>query len=275
MAEVVSEEHGPPKPVSTAEETFFRHRQREMVVNQRRFGLAYFVLAIGVGVAVGLAIVLIGRGSSHHAKATNAAFTPSASGELGAKQIAHHVDVKYRQADGSPLVSVIGERPNYQGQPLQYYLIRPNDATDPNKDIAIFNVGNGIMYSMCGLGKNCATSSGGSTNDVQLLKREALELTFDTFKSDSSVQTVTTLLPPFQQGTQTSTLAIVFKRSDLAGQLRRPLSKLLPESGPLDPGQIKNAEIDRINALEIGSVYLYDVAQGPDGNAYLRLDPLG
>jgi hypothetical protein len=270
MAEVVSEEHGP-KRVSTAEETFFRHRQREMVVNQRRFGLAYLVLAIGVGVAVGLAIVLIGRGTSHHAKVANTAFRPSASGELGAKQIAHHVDLKYRQADGSPLVSVIGERPNYQGQPLLYYLIRPHDATDPNRDIAVFTVGNGIMYSMCGLGKNCATSSGGSSDDAQLLKREALELSFDTFKSDSSVQTVTTLLPPFQQGT----LAIIFKRSDLARQLGRPLAKLLPEPGPLKPGGINTAEIDRIDAIEAGSVFLYDVAQGPDGNAYLRLDPLG
>jgi hypothetical protein len=271
MAEVVSEEHGAPKPVAPAEEVFFRNRQREMVVNQRRFGLAYLVLAIGVGVAVGLAIVLIGRGTSHHAKATNTVFKPTASGELGAKQIARHVDLKYRQADGSPLVSVVGERPNYQGQPLLYYLIRPHDATDPNKDIAIFNVGDGIMYSMCGLGKNCATSSGGSTNEAQLLKREALELSFDTFKSDSSVQTVTTLLPPFQQGT----LAIIFRRSDLARQLGSPLSNLLPEGGPLKPGDIKTAEIDRIDAIEAGSVYLYDVAQGPDGNAYLRLDPLG
>ena len=46
MAEVVSEEHGAQKPVAPAEETFFRHRQREMVVNQRRFGLAYLVLAV-------------------------------------------------------------------------------------------------------------------------------------------------------------------------------------------------------------------------------------
>lgn len=272
MAEVVSEEHGAHKPVSAAEETFFRHRQREMVVNQRRFGLAYLVLAIGVGVAVGLAIVLIGRGVSHHAKTGATVFRPTQSGELGAKQIAHHVDLEYRQADGLPLVSVIGERPNYQGQPLLYYLIRPHDATDPNKDIAIFTVGNGVMYSMCGLGKNCATASGGgSTDEAQLLKREALELSFDTFKTDSAIQTVTTLLPPFQQGT----LAIIFKRSDLAAQLGRPLSKLLPEPGPLKPGDIKTAEIERINALEAGAVYLYDVAQGPDGNAYLRLDPLG
>jgi hypothetical protein len=270
VADVVSEGPGEqlsPKP----EESFFRPKPaaKEIVVNPRRFGLAYFVLAVGVGVAVGLAIVLIGRGSSHHA-ATSEGFKPAQSGELGAKAIARHVDIKYRQADGSPIAAVIGQRPNYQGQPLSYYLIRPHDAQDPNHDIAIFTVGNGIMYTMCGFGKNCATSSAETPEEAQLLKREALELTMTTFKSDSSVQTVTTLLPPLPQGA----LAIIFKRSDLGGWIHKPLSALLPGSGTLKPGQIGNEEAQRIDTIEAGALYTYDAAQGPDGNPYLRLDPI-
>ena len=159
MAEIVSEET-PRKPAApVAEQPFFRHTQKEILAHQRRFGLAYLVLAIGVGVAVGLGIVLIGRGTTHHAATGVKTFTPTKSGELGAKQIAHAVGQKYRQTNGAPLTSVIGERPNYQGQALSYYLIRPHDAQYP-KDIAIFTVGNGIMYTMCGFGKNCATTSG-------------------------------------------------------------------------------------------------------------------
>ena len=271
MADIVSDEAAAQPSPKPEDSPFFRQKPtQDVVVNPRRFGLAYFVLAIGVGVAVGLAIVLIGRGSSHHAK-TSQGFNPKASGELGAKEIARHVGQKYRQENGSPIAAVVGQRPNFQGQPLSFYLIRPHDAQDPKKDIAIFTVGNGIMYTLCGFGKNCATETAETAGEAQLLKREALELTMTTFKSDSDVLTVTTLLPPLQQGT----LAIIFKRTDLGGWIHKPLSELLPDSGKLKPGQIGNNEAQRIDSIEAGALYTYDAVQGPDGNAYLRLDPIG
>ena len=271
MAEVVSEEHGSQAPRPTAEETFFRHRQRDMIVNQRRFGLAYLVLAVGVGVAVGLGIVLVGRGTSHHKAVGATVFHPTKSGELGAKQIAHHVAGQYRQADGSQLVSIIGERPNYQLNPLLFYFIRPKDAQYPN-DTDIFTVGNGIMYSMCGSSANCAAPAAvASQNGAMLLKREALELSFDTFKSDSAVQTVTTLLPSLSS----TSLAIIFKRSDLSHWLSKPLSSILTEKAPLTPGKIQTAEAQRIDTIEAGAIYQYEAEQGSDGNAYLKIDPVG
>ena len=273
MADVVSEESAAPSPAQPEGSPFFRQKPTsDVVVNPRRFGLAYLVLAIGVGAAVGLAIVLIGRGSGHHAATNVHTFRPTASGELGAKEIARHVAVKYRQADGAELTAVVGQRPNFQGQPLSYYLIRPHDAQDPNKDIALFSVGNGIMYAMCGFGKNCQTTATESNAEAQLLKREALELTLTTFKSDSSVQTVTTLLPPIPQGS----LAIIFKRSDLQGWLHKPMSDLLSNpSTRLKPESLAKDEIERVDTVEAGALYVYDAVQGPDGNPYLRLDPLG
>jgi len=270
VAEVVSEDAAA-QSASAAEEPLFRKNKGDLIVNHRRFGLAYLLLAVGIGVAVGLGIVLIGRGSDHKAVTGAQAFRPSQSGELGAKQIARYVGLKYRQSDGSPLTAVIGERPNFQGQPLSFYLIRPNDAQDPNKDIAIFSVGNGIMYSMCGFGKNCATSTTETAQQALLLKREALELTMNTFKSDSAVDTVTTLLPPLAQGS----LAIIFRRSDLGAWVHQPLANLLSTPGPVKPGQVPAAEAQRIDAISAGALYSFDAAQGPDGNAYLRLDPLG
>ena len=272
MAEVVSEEHGPQKRVAPAEEMFFRHRQREMVVNQRRFGLAYLALAIGVGVAVGLGIVLVGRGTSSHHKASNVTvFHPTQTGELGAKQIARHVGYEYRQAGGDPLVSVIGERPNYQYNPLLYYLIRPVDAQYPN-DIDVFTVGNGIMYSMVGTGANGAGPPALATPaGAVLLKREALELSYDTFKTDSSVQTVTSLLP-----TLSSThVAIIFKRSDLQPWLGKPLSHILQAPTPIKVGDVSTAEGQRIDHIESGSVYTYEPVEGADGTTILRITPVG
>ena len=273
MAEVVSEETAA-QPAPPAEEPFFSPKskgQGDLIVNHRRFGLAYLLLAVGIGVAVGLGIVLIGRGSDHKAATGAQTFKPTQSGELGAKQIARHVGLKYRQSDGSPLTAVIGERPNFQGQPLSFYLIRPHDAQNSDKDIAIFPVGNGIMYAMCGFGKNCGTSTTETAEDALLLKREALELTMNTFKADSAVDTVTTLLPPLQQGN----LAMIFKRSDLNAWVHRPLSSLLSTPGTLKPGQVPTAEAQRIDTVSAGSVYLYDAVQAGDGNAYFRLDPIG
>lgn len=274
MAEIVSEETGATPSTPIAEQPFFRPSQKDVLAHQRRFGLAYLVLAVGVGVAVGLGIVLIGRGSSHHAATGSKTFKPALSGELGAKQIANHVGQQYRQADGAPLTAVVGERPNYQGAPLTYYLIRPHDAQYP-KDIAVFPVGNGIMYSMCAFGKNCSTAAAGQNLEENLLlKREALELSLNTFKADGSVQTVTTLLPPFRQGQALATFAVIFTRHDLAKWIHEPMSSVLTARGPLRPGQVPTSESRRIDSIEAGTLYTVDPAQGPDGNAYFRLDPV-
>jgi hypothetical protein len=264
VAEVVSEETRAP-----AEEPAFRPPKRDIVVQQKRFGFAYFVLAVAVGIAVGLAIVLIGRGSSHHAS-TAQGFKPAQSGELGAKEIARHVGVKYRAANGQPLVGVIGERPNIQNVPLFNYLIRPHDAQDPKKDIAVFPVDNGMMYTMCGFAtSSCSVAQNHATEE--LLKREALELAFVTFKDESDVDTVTTLLPPAQQ----TGIAVIFRRDQLSSVLGDPLSRLLPEAGPIKPGGMGSVEQDKIDLLVAPASYAYDTQVGPDGNPLLRLDPLG
>jgi hypothetical protein len=271
VADVVSEDTGPAHSAGKPEDSpFVRRPTKDIVVNQRRFGFAYLVLAIGVGVAVGLAIVLIGRGSSHHAPAAVQGFKATQPGELGAKEIARHVGVRYRLGNGQPLVGIIGERPNYQNAQLFNYLIRPHDAQDPRKDIAIFPVDNGIMYTMCAFAPtSCSVPQNRATSE--LLKREALELAFDTFKSDSAVDTVTTLLPPAQQ----AGVAVIFRRDQLAGVLGQPLSKLLPESGPVKPSSIGDSEQQRIDLLVAPALYAYDTQFGPDGNPLLRLDPLG
>jgi len=264
VAEIVSEE------TRTAEEPGSLGRPKgDVIVQQRRFGLAYFLLAIGVGVAVGLGIVLIGRGSTHHAATGAQAFKPTQGGELGAKEIARHVAHKYRLSNGQQLVGVIGERPNYQNLQMFFYLIRPHDAQYPN-DIKSIEIKNGIMYSMCAFQTtSCSLRLNNATN--QLLKREALELAFTTFKTDSAVDTVTTLLPPAQQ----TGIAVILSRNQLSSVLGQPMSKLLPGAGPIGPDSMNSSESERVDLLVDQGLYSYDAQQGPDGNPILRLDPIG
>ena len=122
---------------------------------------------------------------------------------------------------------------------------------------------------------SCTTTAAG--NDLQenlLLKREALELSLNTFKFDRSVQTVTTLLPPFRQGQNLETFAVIFTRGELAKWIHRPVSSVLTKRGPIAPGQVPTTESRRIDSIEAGTLYTVDPAFGPDGNPYFRLDPV-
>ena len=107
MADILSEETQPKNPAPHAEQPFFRHTQREILAHQRRFGLAYLVLAVGIGVAVGLGIVLIGRGSSHHATTGVKGVHTTKSGELGAKQIANAVAGFYGADAGTGMLKLL------------------------------------------------------------------------------------------------------------------------------------------------------------------------
>ena len=120
-----------------------------------------------------------------------------------------------------------------------------------------------FQTSSCGFAENNAT--------LELLKREALELAFVTFKTESDIDTVTTLLPPAQQ----TGFAVIFRRNDLAIVLGHPLSKLLHNVGPVKPGSIGSDEQQKVDLLVAPALYAYDSQVGPDGNPLLRLDPLG
>ena len=271
MAEVVSEEHGAqkPKPASTAEETFFRRRQREMVVNQRRFGLAYLVLAIGVGAAVGLAIVLISRGTTHHAPPGAKGFTPERSGELGARQIGDFVSHEYKLPSGRDMVSVVGQHSSFQNVQMNEDLIQPSDSSS-DKDLTLLPLGNGIMYLLCGLGSSCAIDEGKDTSARNVLvEQEAFELTLRTFKTDSAVDTVTALLPPLS-GTS---LVSVIRRKDVAPILSKSLSAEIPSRPPYRVGDVGETAARALNRWFAPNLYTYRAEGLPDGTTGFILNP--
>ena len=72
-----------------------------------RFGLAYFVLAVVVGAAVGTTIVLAGRSGSDGKQAWSR-WRPTGDDAARTLQIAQHVSRRYRLAGGEQrLVNVV------------------------------------------------------------------------------------------------------------------------------------------------------------------------
>ncbi len=256
-------------------EPFFRPSARDVAIHQRRFGLAYLVLAIGVGVAVGLGIVLIGRGSGNHATTGPAGFAPQLQGELGAREIANHVMHEYKGEAGGDFVGVVGQRPSIQNVAMHDDLVRPSDAQTP-KDTKALPIGNGIMFLMCGGGTNCTiTGNPQATENLTLLvEQEALELTLRTFKNDADVQTVTVLMPPLSaQRNSGKDLALVAQRSNFTGLIDLPLSRTIPRRGPYAAGDVGAITAEAIKDFLEPQMYLYRADSLPDGTPTLILDP--
>lgn len=236
-----------------------------------RFGAAYVVLAALVGAGVGFFIVFLNQSPN---KASTAALSswsdwrPERSGELGAKEIATHVSARYRLNNGSELVRVLAQRPQIQNVRMNFNLIRPADAQFP-KDTAALEIGNGIMYLLCGVGKNCAIEGKPSPARYFLIRREATELALLTFHNDPDVRTVLSLLPPVGD----RSLAMIFRRRDVADELRRPLEATLPVTGQLRPSQPPSLEVETIDRISQRVLFDYRVSQAPDGTPILVLDP--
>jgi hypothetical protein len=267
------------KPAAVEPEPFFRPSARDVVIHQRRFGLAYLVLAVGVGVAVGLGIVLIGRGSNHAARGPGA-FAPRQQGELGARAIANHVAHEYKGEGGEDFVSLVGQRASIQNVAMHDDLIRPSDTQTP-KDTKALPIGNGIMYLMCGGGQNCtitssksSSSSSSSLNRRLFIEQEALELTLRTFKNDSDVQTVTVLMPPVStQANSGQDLVSVAERSWFKPLIDLPLSSSLPRRGPYTEGDVGPKTVRMLNYYLEPEMYRYRADSLPDGTPTLILDP--
>ena len=282
MAELVSDEKVP-EPEQQAEpeklpvSPFRPHDEAKL---QRRFGLAYFMLAALVGAAVGFVIVAVGRTTGHAAKpAAVSGFQPSLySGQSGPRQIAYAVSKQYRLPSGKLLVAVpFAGSPILQGQAqdvrISAIVVRGSGIGGENLEVVPTSTS--VMYILCGLGQNCAIREGAPTVARSvLLRREALEITLNTFKFMPGVDSVLEFLPP-PPGSKPDT-ALFFKRGDLARELERPLSATLPIRHRLVAGSLTQAEADKIVGLTAPRTYRFDstsFTQLPDASDALVLEP--
>ena len=208
-------------------------------------------------------------------------------GEKAAQQIATHVGRQYRLADGNQLVGV-------QGGPLEIDalgLTVPLEIamkTAPQGGDIDFIKGNGLLYTLNGLGPKGSVRGGKPSEERHLLlRREALELALYTFRYIDDVDLVVALLPPAPPEKATTkkgataaaateekpTQALFFRPGDLEPQLEIPLGATIPPQTPR-PETIAGAEARRIDALTRGNLFLASFQQGQDQKAYLVLDRL-
>lgn len=250
-----------------------------------RFAAIYFALAAVVGGAVGAAVVLASRDAPPPTKW--ASFEPDGSRVAKVRQIADVVTRGYRDS-GRQLVFAVAGPPQVtvpgQGDiAVTAIAVQPDTSRGQREegDYDVYDGHTAIAYRLCGAGDNCSISVGTpSANRLQLLRREALELSLYTFKYVKDVDSVVVFLPPPPPTTTTGTAsqqqqssgALFLRRDDVADALKTPLTRTLPTVAPLAPGTPSQADQANVDRLTRPHVYVYSHEAVADG-VYLVLAP--
>ena len=262
MAEAVSSD--PAKQAEAAAPPVVRHARRF-----RLFMGGLIVLAMG---ALGLATFLAATsGEQGESRSSWAPFAPTSDGvDSGARQIAEHVGRQYRLPTGEQIVLVTGGPMELQDVPMK---IAVRESVADGGDIEVLE-GKGVLYRMCGLGEKCSIAKGrASAERALLLRREALELALYSFHDLDDVEHVVVFMPPAKG--EDPSVALHFRRGEVAGQLARPLRATLPAPVP-NPDTITTAPgMPFIERITITNLFKFSLTTGnQDANVFLVLDPL-
>jgi hypothetical protein len=234
---------------------------------QSRFQLIFGVL-LGVGMAAVVATVVVlaggGRSATDETAVSWAPWHPTANDGLQAvNQIADHVGRRYTLPSGHELVAV-------RGGPLELARLPVTIALENKGDYTILDQ-KGVLYNMCGLGKDCSIKEGKPTFARHLvLRRESLELALYTFRFIKNVDQVVVILPP-PPGEKPSQ-AMFYRRGDETASLDRPLAATLPGPPPVPPNVPLDTQafLDRLTAPNL---FAYTPREGGDAHIYLVLTP--
>ncbi|MBA3717511.1 MAG: hypothetical protein H0W87_04695, partial [Actinobacteria bacterium] len=242
-----------------------------------RFRVAYALLAVVLGAAVGAFIVLMGRGSSSSGVAWSS-WKPEGSDFVKTRDIASVVGGQYRLASGQQLVAVIPRippavEPSTQETPISHIALAQSQAPE---DIEVFSTDNSVEYVLCGIGSasgRCAIGEGKATvQRARLLHRESLELALYTFKYVDGVDSVVALQPP-KVGSN-PTYALFFRKDDFEEELDHPLKQTLEGASPFTTGDFPVAQQARVSQIVSPFLFRFSYQQAADLSAVLVLTPL-
>jgi hypothetical protein len=172
-------------------------RQRPVRPHRFRFMLIYGgLVAVLAAAAVG---VVVYAGRSINPSPAWSSFKPSGGGLGEAKQIASRVAKDYRLPNGAQLVDVIAKPPSLSDTtttiPIRILAVR--GAKGGVDEVSEVSPTDTVMYSLCGLGRQCAIATGKpSVARGVLVRREILELALYTFKYTGGIKNVIAFMPP-------------------------------------------------------------------------------
>jgi hypothetical protein len=248
-------------------------------VHRWRFGLAYLALAVLAGAGIGIAVMVLDRPE----KAEPAAWSewrPVGRANSYARQIAESVSPDYRTSAGTQLAAVIAGPPTAGGLPVQAVVIRhdPPIASAPPQ-YEIYAAENTVAYTMCGGAALCSLDGEVTTEQLYLMRRQALELSLYTFKYVADAESTVVLLPPDLAGTpedrsDDQLTGLYFKKNDFTRELNRPLRTTLPGTTVAAGGESSNADFDAVERLTRANIFEFRFDRLQNDAAVLMLTPL-
>ena len=261
---------------SVAEDVTRRDRARQTSY-RFRFGILYVALAVIVGAGVGTFVVLATRPAPPEAAAWSS-WQPSGSKLARVRQIADRIPKAYKQPNGEQLTvsqaSPLAVPTETGDMPVTSIFVRPDTTRGlaEESDIDAFSGAGAVSYGLCGLGggPQCALKGQASVERFTLLTRQALELSLYTFKYVDGVDSVVVFMPPSTKGESNG--SVFLRRSDVADELRRPISKVLPSTAPR-VGGLTGVEVGNILRLTRPRTYAFEFQAASDGRPILVLTP--
>lgn len=241
-----------------------------------RFQLILGALLGLAGVAV-VAALLIATGPSAGARVDWSPWSPgSDEADAAAQEIANYVAPTYRLDSGGQLVAIEGGKLEVEqligdtGGKLEVAELPARLALAEQGRISVLD-GDGVLYTLCGLGPKCAIDSGlPSAKRHLLLRREALELALYTFRYVRGTDYVVVRLPP-RKGIEPSQ-AMFFRKEDLEKQLDQPLNTTL-SSPPPRSSALNAGDVSSLSALTAKRLFEFQLKPGPDASVFLVLQP--
>jgi hypothetical protein len=251
--------------------------ERPQAVHGGRFMVGYAVIVVMVLAAL-LTIGFMSRGSSTSSTTAAGGLTTEEGGFQRAREIATEIARQYRGANGEQLVAVTAQTGEVSGLPLQYIALRHGRNRQLTQgDVSVVTPGETALFSFCGLAgeQNCALPGQPTPQRLMLLRREAVELSYYTFKLLPEIQTVVSLLPPVPrgEGQPPQTFAVYFQRRHMEGLLGGELTTALPEKPPFADGDLTPGEADMINRLTETRLFTSSFEQLPTQGVMLSLSP--
>jgi hypothetical protein len=253
-----------------ADERFSVRLRRYEANLRRRFGLAYILLAVVVGVAVAMFVVILGAQDTKEREWSQ--FRPVAPGLQGAQQIADHVAPQYRlKKGGDQLATVLAGPATVQDVPITAVAVRSGYPDEAPGNVPVYPSRDAVMFQICGSGESCSLGGTPSAERAMLLRREVLELSLFSFKY-LDAKSVIAFTPPFysEDGSKLTQTVSFLRKDDFERELGVPLATVLPERTRHAPNLLSAGEKQVARKVRI---LQYEFQPLPDGSALLVAAP--